>query len=288
MFLVHLSRRLKCTIVITRCPSSVVRSSVVVNFSHFRLFSPKPLNWIQQNLTDSKISTSSTTFVFFGTIEKNGRPDHWLAETCSTSPLKHLNEIQRNLTGSKISTSSFKFVFFWTIGKTRWPSWSLIRWDIFDFSSESAERNLTKLDRQQDLNVLYQVCVFLTDQKNKMAASASDWLRQFRFLLCNRSTELNETWLETRSQCLIWSFCFSGRSEEQDGLPGVWLAEPFSTSPLNSLNGIQQNLTESKNSKSLTRKSVIFRSIWKPRWLPCPFVNKGGTLFSGARYVLFF
>ena len=40
-FLVHLSRRLKCTIVITRCPSSVVRPSVVrpsvVNFSHFWL-----------------------------------------------------------------------------------------------------------------------------------------------------------------------------------------------------------------------------------------------------------
>ena len=37
-FLVHLSRRLKCTIVIMRCPSSVCRpSSVVVNFSYFRL-----------------------------------------------------------------------------------------------------------------------------------------------------------------------------------------------------------------------------------------------------------
>ena len=31
---------------------------------------------------------------------------------------------------------------------------------IFDFSSETAERNSTKLDRKQDLNVLYQVCVF--------------------------------------------------------------------------------------------------------------------------------
>ena len=43
-FLVHLSRRLTCTIVITRCPSSVVHPSVclsvrpsVVNFSHFGL-----------------------------------------------------------------------------------------------------------------------------------------------------------------------------------------------------------------------------------------------------------
>ena len=31
---------------------------------------------------------------------------------------------------------------------------------IFDFSSETAKLNSTKLDRKQDLNVLYQVCVF--------------------------------------------------------------------------------------------------------------------------------
>ena len=31
---------------------------------------------------------------------------------------------------------------------------------IFDFFSETAEQNSTKLDRKQDLNVLYQVCVF--------------------------------------------------------------------------------------------------------------------------------
>ena len=51
-------------------------------------------------------------------------------------------------------------MFFGPIGKTRWPPWPLIGWDIFDFSSETAERNSTKLDRKQDLNVLYQVCVF--------------------------------------------------------------------------------------------------------------------------------
>ena len=34
---------------------------------------------------------------------------------------------------------------------------------IFDFSSETAERNSTKLYRKQDLNILYQVCVFRAD-----------------------------------------------------------------------------------------------------------------------------
>ena len=72
---------------------------------------------------------------------------------------------------------STKFVFFGPIGKTRWPPWPLIGRDIFDFSSETAEPNSTKLDRKQDLNALYQVRVFRADQKNKMAALASDWLR---------------------------------------------------------------------------------------------------------------
>ena len=40
---------------------------------------------------------------------------------------------------------------------------------IFDFCSETAELNLTKLDRKQDRNVLYQVCVFRAEQKTKMA-----------------------------------------------------------------------------------------------------------------------
>ena len=120
-----------------------------------------PLNRIQRHLTWSKISTSSTKFVFFGLIKKkiDGRPGLWLAETFSTF-LKPLNEIQRNLTGSKIYTSSTKFVFFEPIGKKRWPPWPLIRWDIFDFSSETTKRNSTKLDSKKDLNVLYQVWVF--------------------------------------------------------------------------------------------------------------------------------
>ena len=56
---------------------------------------------------------------------------------------------------------------------------------IVDFSSETVERDSKKLDRKQNLNVLYQVCVFRADQKNKMTASASDWLRHFRLLLWN-------------------------------------------------------------------------------------------------------
>ena len=119
--------------------------------------------------------------------KQDGRPGLWLAETFSTSPLKPLNGIERNLTGSKISMSSTKFVFFGPIGKTRWRPWPLIGWDIFDFSSETAERNWTKLNRKQDLNVLYQVCVFRADQKTKTAAladSSKKWHIVLRCTIC--------------------------------------------------------------------------------------------------------
>ena len=211
--------------------------------------------------------------------KQDGRPGLWLAETFSTSPLKPQNGIQRNLTGSKISTSSTKFVFFGPIGKTRWPPWPLIGWDIFDFSSETAEQNSTKLDRMKDLNVLYQVCVFQADRKNKMAALAFDWLRHFRLLFWNRWTEFDESWLEERSQRPLPSLCFSDGLKKQDGRPGFWLAETFLTSPLKPLNGILWYLTGSKILMSST-KFVFFVPIQKTRWLPWPLIGWGIFDFS--------
>ena len=170
---------------------------------------------------------------------------------------------ETKLTGSKISKSSTKFVFFGLIGKTRWSPQPLIGWDIFEFfSSETAVRNSTNLDGKEDLNVLYQVCVFRADRKNKMAALASDWLRHFRLLLWNCWTEFNETRQEARSQSLLPSLCFLGWSKKQDGRPSLWLAETFSTSSLKPLNRIRRNLTGSKISTSFT-KSVLFGPIGK-------------------------
>ena len=264
LFLVHLSRRLKCTIVITRCPSSAVRPSLtfhIFDFSsktteqnstkldrkqdlnvlyqvcvfwadrknkmaalasdwlrHFRLLLWNRWTKFNETWQEARSQHPLPSLCFSGRSEKqDGRPGLWLAETFLTFPLKPLNGIQRNLKGSKISTSSTKFVFFGPIRKTRWPPWLLIGLVIFDFSSDTAERNSTKLDRKQDLNVLYQVCVFRANPKNKMAALASDWLRHFRLLLWNRWKEFNETWQEARSQRPLPSLCFSGRSEKQDG-----------------------------------------------------------------------
>ena len=80
-----------------------------------------------------------------------------------------------------------------------------------------------------------------------------------RLLLLNRWTEFNETWQEARSQRPLPSLCFSGRSKKQDGRPGLWLVETFSTSPLKPPNGIQRNLTGSNISTSST-KFVFFRA----------------------------
>ena len=115
----------------------------------------------------------------------------------STSALKTLNGIQQNLTGSKISTSSSKFVFLEAIGKTRWPPRPLIGRYIFDFSSETTERNSTKLDRKQDLNVLYQTCVFSAPEPKAQVHYCDHALSvvvNFSLLLWNRLTKFNETW----------------------------------------------------------------------------------------------
>ena len=182
--------------------------------------------WTEFNETwrEARSQRPFPSLCFSGRSEKQDcRNGLRLAETFSTSPLKPLNGIQRNLTGRKVSTSFSKFVFFGSIRKTRLPPWPPIGWDIFDFSSETTERNSTKLDGKQDY-VLYQVCVFWADWK------------------------------------------------KQDGCPGLWLAETFSTSPLKPLNRIQRNLTGSKITTSST-KFVIFGPIRRIRWLPRPLIG---------------
>ena len=224
---------------------------------HFRLLLWNRWTEFNETWQEARSQHPLSSLCFSGRSDnQDGRPGLWLAETFSTSPLKALNGIQRNLTKSKISMRSIKFVFFGSIGKTSWPSWPLIGWDIFDFSSESAERNSTKLDRKQDLNVLYNVCVFRVDRKKKMVVMASTIL--------DRKQDFN----------VLYQVCvFSGRSEEQDGRPGRWLAETFSTSPLKPLNSLQWNLTGRKISTSST-KFVFFGRSEKQDGRPGQSVKK--------------
>ena len=145
--------------------------------------------------------------------------DLWLAETFSASPLQSLNGIRRILTGSEYSTSSTKCfwddrktkiailasdsasaernslkgseystsstkcVCFELTGQPRWPLWPLIVWDIFDCPSATAEQNLMKLDRKQEINIFNHVYVFRADRSSKMTFLVFDWSRYVRLPL---------------------------------------------------------------------------------------------------------
>ena len=150
---------------------------------------------------------------------------------------------------------------FGPIGKTRWPPWPLIDWDIFDFSSVTANWNSTKLERKQDLNVLNQGCVFRADWKNKMATQASDWLGHSRLLPWNRWMEFNKI-TGSKISTSSTTFVFFGSIGWTRWPPGLWFAETFSTSPPWPLNKIQRNLTGSKISMSSTH-FVLFGPIKK-------------------------
>ena len=84
--------------------------------------------------------------------------------------------------------------------------------------------------------------------------------------------EFNKSWQEARYQHPLPNLCFSGRSEKQDGCPGLWLDETFSTSPLKPLNRIQWNLIGSKISTPST-KFVFFGRIGKTKWPPWPLIG---------------
>ena len=186
-----------------------------------RHFQPplKPLNRIQRNLTGSKISTSSTKFVFFGLIRKT----RWLPWPLIGWDIFDFFYETAEQNSTKLDRKQCLNFLYQVCVSTRWPPWRLIGWDIFNFSSETAEQILLKLDRKQDLSVLYQVCVFWADRKNKTAALVSNWLRLYRLLLWNSWTEFNETWQEARSQCCLPSLCFMGQSVNKNGRPGRFL-----------------------------------------------------------------
>ena len=127
----------------------------------------------------------------------------------------------------------YQVCVFGPIGKTRWRPWPLICWYIFDFV-ETAERNSMKLDRKQNINVLYQVCDFRADRKNRWAPWPLVGWDFFYF-----STERNSTKFDMKKDLnVLYQVYALGRSIKQDGGPGLWLAETFSTS-LKLLNWIQ-------------------------------------------------
>ena len=222
----HLSQRLKCIIVITLL--SVI-SLPSLTFHIFN-FSSETTDRIERNLTWSKISTSSITFVFF---EPNGKNKMaCLASNC----LKHFQLLLWNRwaefdetyqeTRSQPPLQSLYF-FGGPTGKSIWQPWPLIGWDIFDFSSETAELNSTKLDRNQELNILYKVCIFRADQK-KQGGHPGFWLAEtFWTSPLKPLNGIQRNLTGSKVSTFSSSLCFSSQLENQNGCPGLWLAETF-------------------------------------------------------------
>ena len=119
---------------------------------------------------------------------------------------------------------NLKYVYLGLIGKPRRPPWSLIGWDIFDFSSENGKRNSTKLDRKQDLNVLYQLCVLDQDSPPGL------WFVAY-FDFFSETTERNSTKRDRKEDTnVLYQLCVLIGLIEKRKLPaGLWCAETSKT-----------------------------------------------------------
>ena len=232
----------------------------------------KEAKWIQRNLTESKISISSTTCVCFRADQKKKNKIAILAfdslthfrfpfwnrwtefnetrkESRSQRPLPSTNaSVFRADRKNKMATLASDFPMHFRLSGTaelnstkldRKQDFNVCRFrsdlknkiatqasdglGIFDFASETTERNSTTLDRMQDFYILYQVCVFRVDRKNKMAVLSD---LSIKVAHCS---QVHDMW--------------------PSGIRKPWLPWPLIhwdilASPLQPLNGIRQLLTE--------------------------------------------
>ena len=157
-------------------------------------------------------------------------------------------------------------MFFGPIGKTSWPPWHLIGKDIFNFSSETAVRNSTKLDRKgaRSQRPLPSVC--LSGWSVKQDGRPGIWLAETFFTSPLKPLNGIQRNLSERKQdlnVLYQVMVFWGWSVKQDGRPGLWMAESFSTSPLKSPYGIQRNLKETRSQRLLPSLYFSGQSVHK-------------------------
>ena len=101
---------------------------------------------------------------------------------------------------------------------------SSLTFHIFDFSSETTERNLTKLYRKVDLNVLYQVCVFRADRKTRWPPWPLIGLDIFDF--SSETAERNSTKLDRKQDLnVLYQVCVfrADRKNKMAALASNWL-----------------------------------------------------------------
>ena len=119
---------------------------------------------------------------------------------------------------------------------------------IFNFSSETDERNSTKLDRKQDFNVLYQVVFFGPVGNGRPGLWLTETFSTSLKPLNEIKRNLTGSKISTSSIKLVF-FGSIGKTK-WPSLPLIgWHIFVFSSEPLN---GIQCKLIESKISTSST------------------------------------
>ena len=220
--------------------------------------------------------------MFFGPIGKTRWPPWPLIGWDIFNFSSELNGIHRNLTGSKISTSSTKFVFFGPIGKTRWPPWPLIGWDIFDFSSETAERNSSKLERKQDLNILYHLC--FSCRSEKQGGRPGLWLAETFSTSLKRLNGIHQNLTGSNISMSSTKFVFFGPIGKTRRPPWPligWNILDFSSETT------ERNSTkfDRKQDPNVLYQVFVLRTDRKNKMAVLANPSKIGTLYSGARYV---
>ena len=243
----------------------------------------KPLNGSQRYLTGSKISTSSIKFLFSDWLEKqDDRPGLWLADTFSTYSLKPLTGINKTWQDARSQRPLPSLCFPGLSEITRWTPWHLIGWDIFNFTSKTAERNSTKLDRKQDLKFLYQVCVFRNDWK-KQDGRPGLWLAEtFSNSLLKPLNGIQRNLTRSKISTSYLKVVFSDWLEKkQDDRPGLLLVDTFSTYPLNPLIEVKETWPEAKYQRPIP--SLCFSGRSEKKWPPKSLIGWDIFDFSSDR-----
>ena len=128
---------------------------------------PKSLNGIQRNLTESKILMSSTKFVFFGPIGRSRWPPWSLVGRYIFDSSYERNSMKLDM---KQDLVLYHVWVFLADKKNRMAAPASDWQRHFVFFSETAKQNSTKLYRNQDPNVLYQVCFSGQSEKQRWSS----------------------------------------------------------------------------------------------------------------------
>ena len=172
----------------------------------------------------------------------------WLAETFSTSSQNHCMDDHQTFHKCLSSGPEEVLLLFVAIGNPRWPPWTLIGWDIFDFFSRTIAWTITKLSTNVCLVVLKKCCYFSL-RSEIQDGRLGLWLAETfstssQEPLHGRSLKLAINVPQMILLVLKKCCYFSLQSEIQDGCHGLWLAETFSASSQEPLNGQLLNLPQ--------------------------------------------